>query len=136
MKAPLFCLNFFSGIISSMATFKVKDDQVKVPTFGRIDGNGSEFALLGIKQYIELLIQANETDEELWPPDYRQGAKYLARIREIERDCREKHGKWDWELIEPELQDEYDDTCALLDQMRYDEEKIISWDEMNRIIGE
>lgn len=73
---------------------------------------------LGIPQYIELLVRASVTDELYWPPSLRHGAKLLARIREIERECAEKHGKWDWEMISEELQDEYDGACGLLDRMQ------------------
>ena len=120
--------------MSAMVTIQIKDEQIGAPTFGRIDGDGSEFAVMGIQQYIELLVKANVLDEESWPPDYRQGAKHLARIREIERECREKHGKWDWELISPELQDEYDDMCALLDQMRDDGEGM-DWENVRAELG-
>jgi hypothetical protein len=117
-----------------MVTIQIQDEQIGAPTFGRIDGDGSEFAVLGIRQYIELLVKANVLDEEFWPPDHKHGAKYLARIREIERECAKKHGKWDWELISPELQDEYDDTCALLDRMRYsDDSEDMDWEEFKKL---
>ena len=123
-----------TGIMSAMATIQIKDEQIGAPTFGRLEDDGSAFALLGIRQYIDLLVRGNVFDEELWPPDYKEGAKHLARIREIERECRETHGKWDWELISPELQDEYDDTCALLDQMRYsDDSEDMDWEEFKKL---
>ena len=70
------------------------------------------------QELVELLIAANVTDPQRWPEGLQQGATYLARIREIERDCVAKHGRWDAELLGEELEDEYDDKCALLDQIR------------------
>jgi hypothetical protein len=68
--------------------------------------------------YVALLIQANVTDPELWPPGMRQGAAALARVRAIERRCTAKHGEFDWEKLSTRLQDEYDSLCALLDRFQ------------------
>ncbi len=68
--------------------------------------------------YIQLLVQANITDPALWPPGMENGAKALARIREIEQDCIRRYGEFDWEMLPPELQDEYDALCALLDTLQ------------------
>jgi len=70
---------------------------------------------LDLYDYLELLCRANVTDAGQWPEGTQQGAALLARIREIETDCRNAHGEWDWELISKELQDEYDITTSRLD---------------------
>jgi hypothetical protein len=69
-------------------------------------------------EFVGLLVKANVTDPARWPEGLKEGAALLARIREIEAACKKEHGQWDWELISEELQDEYDDTVALLSQLR------------------
>jgi hypothetical protein len=70
---------------------------------------------LSVYEYLELLCEADVTDPERWPAGTEQGAALLARIREIEAECRARHGKWDWELLSEELQDEYDIASSKLD---------------------
>jgi len=70
-------------------------------------------------EYVGLLVKSGVTDPARWPEQAREGAALLARIREIEAQGRAEHGEWDWELLSAELQDEYDDLCAQLDQLRY-----------------
>lgn len=77
---------------------------------------------LVIADYVELLIRAEATDPALWPSGMEYGASSLVRIRQIEADCTAQHGKWDWELLAPELQDEYDGLCGVLDEFRDDGE--------------
>lgn len=70
-------------------------------------------------EYVGLLVKSGVTEPERWPEQAREGAALLARIRQIEADCRAQHGEWDWELLSEDLQDEYDSTCGLLDQLRH-----------------
>lgn len=81
------------------------------------EGRGKTVAV-DLPTYISLLIKANVTDPELWPPGMEEGAKALARIREIETRCIKEHGEFDWGKLPPEIQDEYDNLCALLDRMQ------------------
>jgi hypothetical protein len=74
--------------------------------------------------YIALLVEANVTDPELWPPGMQAGAAWLARIRAIERKCIAKHGEFDWEKLSARLQNEYDDLSALLDRLQDTGERI------------
>lgn len=74
--------------------------------------------------YVTLLVKANVTDPELWPPGMQDGAAWLARIREIERKCIAKHGEFDWEKLSARVQNEYDDLCALLDRLQDTGERI------------
>ena len=83
-------------------------------------------AELVIADYVELLIRAEATNPALWPPGMEHGASTLARVRRIEADCIAQHGEWDWELLAPELQDEYDGLCGVLDELRDDGTRI-SW---------
>jgi len=73
---------------------------------------------LSLYDYLELLCHASETDPEKWPAGTKDGAAWLARIREIEQDCKTQHGEWDWELLAGELQDEYDILTGQLTLMR------------------
>jgi len=70
------------------------------------------------EEYVGLLIRAGEFDSTKWPAGMEQGAVLLARIRGIEQLCREEHGVWDWELLPPDLQDEYDCVCLDLSRLR------------------
>lgn len=73
---------------------------------------------LDISTYIDLLVQANVTDPALWPPAMKEGASALARIREIEAECRAQYGEFDWEKLPESVQDEYDNLCAFLDSLQ------------------
>ncbi|MBV9851853.1 MAG: hypothetical protein JO250_19475 [Armatimonadetes bacterium] len=68
--------------------------------------------------YVALLVQAGVTDPALWPPERREGAAALARVRQIEADCTAQQGAFDWERLPPELQNEYDRLSALLDGLQ------------------
>jgi hypothetical protein len=73
---------------------------------------------ISTQELVELLIAANVTDPRRWPAGLERGADHLRRIREIEQDCVKQHGRWDGALLPEELEDEYDDNCALLNQIR------------------
>jgi hypothetical protein len=75
--------------------------------------------------YVALLVKANLTDPNLWPPGMQEGAAALARVRAIEKHCIAKHGHFDWEKLSRKLQDEYDSKCALLDQLQDTGERIL-----------
>lgn len=90
---------------------------LQVPQF-ELDSTGKPSSVrLSTQDYIRLLIEANITDSAFWPPGYEHGAQLLARIRAIEAESIRQNGVFDWELLSESLQDEYDDLCALLDQM-------------------
>jgi hypothetical protein len=79
---------------------------------------------LATATYVQLLVQAGITDPNFWPPGMEQGAQTLARIREIEAACIEQHGAFDWEKLPPEIQEEYDALCALLDSLQDTGERV------------
>jgi hypothetical protein len=74
--------------------------------------------------YVTLLVKANVTDPDLWPPGMQAGAAWLARIREIERKCIANHGEFDGDKLSARVQNQYDDLCALLDRLRDTGERI------------
>jgi len=74
--------------------------------------------------YVRLLVKANITNPALWPPGMQKGARALERVRAIERRCKARHGKFDWEELSQKLQDEYDSLCALLDELQDSREVI------------
>jgi mRNA-degrading endonuclease RelE of RelBE toxin-antitoxin system len=53
-----------------------------------------------------------------------KGMHLLQHIRQIEADCIAQQGEFDWEKLPEELRAEYDDLCALLDQLRDTGERI------------
>jgi len=73
---------------------------------------------LDIPTYINLLVRTNTTDSAFWPPQMQDGAKALARVRQIEADCIAEHGEFDWEKLLEDVQDEYDSLCARLDELQ------------------
>jgi hypothetical protein len=58
----------------------------------------------------------------------RQSVDALLRIRQIESDCIDKYGEFDWERLSLEIQDEYDHLCILLDGL-HDGGENISFEE-------
>jgi hypothetical protein len=101
----------------------------KEPLQFTTDPNGKPTAVtLGVKSYVTLLVQANVTNPELWPPGFKEGATALARVREIESGCIAQHGEFDWEKLAPDIQDEYDTLCVLLDTLQEDDGSV-TWEE-------
>ncbi len=98
------------------------------PSRPRFQGGDKSTVTLAPAAYVTLLVRANETDPAMWPPGMRQGAKALARIRDIERRCIARHGEFDWEKLSARLQDEYDGLCLLLDQMQ-DTGEWVEWEQ-------
>jgi hypothetical protein len=72
---------------------------------------------LDLDKYLELLIEKDVFDPQLWPEGMRQGADLLRRIREIERQCIAEHGAFDFDEFPPRLQDEYDNARIDLDEL-------------------
>jgi len=70
--------------------------ELKQPKF-ITDAEGKSIVVLDRQAYIALLVRGNITDPSLWPPGAEEGAKALARIREIEANCIAQHGIFDWE---------------------------------------
>ncbi len=87
------------------------------PRFVRRSNGRTKHVTLEPAAYVQLLIRANITNPAAWPPGMQQGAAWLKRIRQIEQQCVRRHGEWDWEKLSSKLQDEYDDNCAMLDQL-------------------
>lgn len=78
------------------------------------------------------MVTAGITDPQRWPEEARAGAALLARIRQIEADCKAQHGQWDWELLSPELQNEYDVACRKLNILRYPPGEPMGWEQFKR----
>ena len=98
---------------------------IEVRSTARFTAGGG--GTLDSREYVRLLVQADVTDPECWPPDMREGATALVRVRQIECTCRAKHGTFDWEKLPEEIQDEYDTLCSLLDRLQ-DKGGGISWE--------
>ncbi|MEZ5337740.1 MAG: hypothetical protein R3F46_05700 [bacterium] len=82
------------------------------------NGNGQEELAVSREDYIDLLVAASVTDPQAWPDGMQQCAALLARIREIEAGCISQHGTWDWEKLDEDSQDEYDELSLTLDRLR------------------
>lgn len=80
--------------------------------------------LLDTTSYISLLVRADVFDEAQWPPGKQEGAALLKRIREIEHACSAAHGEFDWEKLEPAVQDEYDGLTTELGRLHFGGESI------------
>ena len=90
------------------------------PRFGKDPEGKSGTVTLDLRSYLNLLVKADVTDPHLWPPGLQDGAAALARIRQIEADCKSQHGEFDWEKLSPVVQDEYDSLSCALDSLRED----------------
>jgi hypothetical protein len=88
------------------------------------NGDGEAELAVSRETYVDLLVLANVTDPRAWPEGMQECAALLKRIRAIEEVCRVAHGEWDWELLEEDTQDEYDDLCSSLNKLRYAGEKV------------
>jgi len=97
--------------------------ELQMPKFAT-DEQGKSVVVLDRASYIALLIRGNVTDSSYWPPRTEEGARALARIRQIEHECIAKYGEFDWEKLPPEVQDEYDALCSLLDRLTDTGERI------------
>jgi len=98
--------------------------ELKLPEF-TTDAGGKPIAVkLDTAGYVALLVRANVTDAELWPPGMRKGAEALARVRQIEADCIAHDGEFDWEKLPEDIQDEYDGLCAVIDQLQDTGERV------------
>jgi len=97
--------------------------ELQMPKFGT-DEQGKSVVVLDRASYIALLIRGNVTDPSYWPPGTEEGARALVRIRQIEHECIAKYGEFDWEKLPPEVQDEYDALCSLLDRLTDTGERI------------
>ena len=97
--------------------------ELQIPKFAT-DEQGKFVVVLDKASYIALLIRSNVTDPIYWPPGTEDGAKALARIRQIEHECIAKYGEFDWEKLPPDVQDEYDALCSLLDRLTDTGERI------------
>jgi len=97
--------------------------ELQMPKFAT-DEQGKSVVVLDRASYIALLIRGNVTDPSYWPPGTEEGARALARIRQIEHECIAKYGEFDWEKLPPEVQDEYDALCSLLDRLTDTGERI------------
>jgi hypothetical protein len=82
------------------------------------DGNAVD-VLLDPTAYISLLVGADVFDPAYWPPGKEAGAALLSRIREIEAACIAAHGAFDWEKLEPAVQDEYDILTVELGRLHF-----------------
>lgn len=97
---------------------------LKRPAFTQEAQNAPGLVILRSAAYVTLLIQANETDAALWPPEMQHGAAALARLRQMEQDSQDLHGEFDWDHLAPEQQDEYDRLSALLEDLQDDGERL------------
>ncbi len=97
-----------------------KHSFINKPRFAKDPERKSSTVTLDLESYLILLVKADITDPHLWPPGLQDGAAALARIRQIEADCKSQHGEFDWEKLSQVVQDEYDNLSAALDSLRED----------------
>jgi hypothetical protein len=67
--------------------------------------------------YLHLLVRAGVTDPDAWPESARRGAVLLTRIREIESACVASHGRFDCDLLERGVEDEYEALLAEMERL-------------------
>lgn len=69
-------------------------------------------------KYVQLLIEARETDPGCWPPGLENAAHLLERAREIEERCSAKHGHFEPERLSKKQHDEYLHIHISLDELQ------------------
>ena len=70
------------------------------------------------EKYVQLLVDARETDPGCWPPGLEDAARMLERAREIEELGASKHGVFDPNRLSKKLQDEYFQIHLALDDLQ------------------
>ncbi len=71
-------------------------------------------------KYVQLLIEARETDPGCWPPGLEDAARLLARACVIEERCTTKHGHFEPENLSKKMRDEYMKIHLALDELQND----------------
>ncbi len=69
-------------------------------------------------KYVQLLIEARETDPGCWPPGLEDAARLLERACRIEEQCAEKYGQFEPERLNRKVRDEYLNIHLALDDLQ------------------
>lgn len=101
------------------STAKVPDDDCKngcplQPQF-KADENAVQLAR---DKYVQLLIEARETDPGCWPPGLEGAAHLLQRALAIEEHCALKYGHFEPERLSKKMSDEYLQIHLDLDELQ------------------
>ena len=98
------------------------------PEFSPPENGGNGTVSVDALDWAKLLRDHNVLDARLWPPGFKEGAEWLARIRQIEAGCIAEFGEFDWEKLDADTQDEYDGTCAELTKLLTGPDEWIPWE--------
>ena len=80
--------------------------------------NGEDAVQLTRDKYVQLLIEARETDPGCWPPGLENAAHLLERACDIEEHCATKHGHFEPERLSKKMRDEYLQIHLTLDDLQ------------------
>lgn len=73
---------------------------------------------LSTSKYVQLLIDARETDPDCWPPGLEQAAALIERARSIEEACVEEWGEFDPDKLSGKPGREYFEIQLALDSLQ------------------
>jgi hypothetical protein len=73
---------------------------------------------LTTSKYVQLLIDARETNPDCWPPGLEKAAAMIERARTIEDNCVEKWGEFDPAKLSKKQQSEYFEIQLALDALQ------------------
>ena len=80
--------------------------------------DGDDKVQLTRDKYVQLLIEARETDPGCWPPGLEDAAHLLERARDIEEHCTTKYGHFEPERLSKKMRDEYLQIHLTLDELQ------------------
>ena len=80
--------------------------------------SGEDAVQLTRDKYVQLLIEARETDPGCWPPGLEDAARLLERACNIEEHCAVKHGHFEPERLSKKMRDEYLHIHLTLDELQ------------------
>lgn len=80
--------------------------------------NGQAQVTINQELYVQLLVCARESDPRAWPPGLENGARLVARAREIEEDCIARRGEFTPEKLSAKARNEYFKIHLALDELQ------------------
>jgi hypothetical protein len=80
--------------------------------------SSGEKVKLTTEKYVQLLIEARETDPACWPPGLEKAAAMLQRASAIEEQCQQKHGDFIPEKLSAAHSREYFEIQLALDELQ------------------
>ena len=85
---------------------------------GKASGVDDQKVRLSTSKYVQLLIDARETDPDCWPPGLEEAAGMIEQASAIEEECIEKWGEFDPDKLSREQSRKYFEIHLALDALQ------------------